>query len=108
GIYLCFIVGCEFFLDYLLLQMVNSLIIRIYMEHLFPHIPSWIWVIFYVMAVTGINIYSMKSTSSLNLILVGFTLILMVVFMIIGGIQLYNGMGKGNIFTLEHLCHSIN
>lgn len=106
GEYPGFFVGWAALLDYLLLPMVNALIIRIYMEHLFPHIPSWIWVIVYVMAVTGINIYSMKSTSSLNLILVGFTLILMVVFMIIGGIQLYNGMGTGTIFTLDPLWHA--
>src|SRR5699024_11625999 len=80
GEYSGFFVGWAARLDYILLPMLNAFIIRIYMEHLFPHIPSWIWVIVYVMAVTGINIYSMKSTSSLNLILVGFTLILMFFF----------------------------
>lgn len=106
GEYPGFFVGWAALLDYLLLPMVNALIIRIYMEHLFPSIPSWIWVIIYVIAVTGINIYSMKSTSSLNMILVGFTLLLMTAFLIIGGVQLYNGMGTGTIFTLDPLWHA--
>lgn len=106
GEYPGFFVGWASLLDYLLLPMVNALIIRIYMEHLFPHIPSWIWVVLYVIAVTAINVYSMKSTSGLNMILVVFTLVLMVVFLIIGGIQLYNGMGTGTIFTLDPLWHA--
>src|SRR5699024_5539287 len=100
GEYPGFFVCWAALLDYLLLSNANALIIRIYMDCLFPHIAFLIWVIVYVIAVTGINIYSMKSTSSLNLILFGFTLILMVVFMIIGCIQLYNRMETGNIFTL--------
>lgn len=106
GEYPGFFVGWASLLDYLLLPMVNALIIRIYMEALFPHIPSWIWVVLYVIVVTAINVYSMNSTSGLNMILVAFTLVLMVVFLIIGGIQLYNGMGTGTIFTLEPLWHA--
>ena len=106
GEYTGFFVGWASLLDYLLLPMVNALIIRIYMEALFPHIPSWIWVVLYVIAVTAINIYSMRSTSSLNMILVVFTLVLMAVFLVIGGIQLYNGMGTGTIFTLDPLWHA--
>src|SRR5699024_3815414 len=45
-------------------------------------------------------------TSGLNMILVVFTLVLMAVFLVIGGIQLYNGMGTGTIFTLEPLWHA--
>lgn len=106
GEYAGFFVGWASLLDYLLLPMVNALIIRIYMEALFPHIPSWIWVLLYVIAVTAINIYSMKSTSSLNMVLVVFTLVLMTGFLVIGSIQLYNGMGTGTIFTLEPLWHA--
>lgn len=106
GEYPGFFVGWASLLDYLLLPMVNALIIRIYMEALFPHIPSWIWVVLYVIAVTAINVYSMHSTSNLNMILVVFTLVLMAVFLVIGGIQLYNGMGTGTIFTLDPLWHA--
>ena len=70
-----FLVGWASLLDYLLLPMVNALIIRIYMGSLFPEVPGWIWVFTYVIIVTAINIYSMKTTSGLKLILVVFTVV---------------------------------
>ena len=45
GPHLGFFVGWASLLDYLLLPMVNALIIRIYMESLFPSVPVWIWVV---------------------------------------------------------------
>lgn len=106
GEHLGFLVGWASLLDYLLLPMVNALIIRIYMESLFPSVPVWIWVVIYVAVVTAINIYSMRSTSSLNFILVVFTVALMVIFLIIASVQLYNGMGEGTIFTIKPLWHA--
>ncbi|TXL66693.1 APC family permease [Cerasibacillus terrae] len=106
GPHLGFFVGWASLLDYLLLPMVNALIIRIYMESLFPSVPVWIWVVGYVAIVTAINIYSMRSTSGLNTILVSFTILLMLSFIVIGSIQLYHGMGEGTIFTLQPLFHA--
>lgn len=45
GSHLGFLVGWASLLDYLLLPLVNALIIRIYMESLFPNVPAWIWVL---------------------------------------------------------------
>lgn len=106
GPHLGFFVGWTSLLDYLLLPMVNALIIRIYMESLFPGVPVWIWVFGYVAIITAINIYSMKSTSGLNAILVVFTILLVVSFLVIGGVQLYNGFGQGTIFTITPLWHA--
>ena len=98
-----FLVGWASLLDYLLLPMVNALIIRIYMGSLFPEVPGWVWVFAYVIIVTAINIYSMKSTSGLNLILVVFTVALVAIFIVIASIQLYHGMGEGTVFTINPL-----
>lgn len=98
-----FLVGWAALLDYLLLPMVNALIIRIYMGSLFPEVPGWVWVFAYVIIVTAINIYSMKSTSGLNLILVVFTVALVATFIVIASIQLYHGMGEGTVFTINPL-----
>ena len=40
-----FLVGWTSLMDYLLLPMVNALILRSYMEALFPDIPGWVWVV---------------------------------------------------------------
>lgn len=105
GSHLGFLVGWASLLDYLLLPMVNALIIRIYMESLFPEVPVWIWVFSYVIVITAINAYSMESTSGLNMILVVFTICLVVIFLILASFQLYNGMGEGTLFTINPLTH---
>lgn len=105
GSHLGFLVGWASLLDYLLLPMVNALIIRIYMETIFPGVPVWIWVFTYVILITAINAYSMQSTSSVNMILVVFTICLVGIFLILASVQLYNGMGTGTIFTINPLSH---
>ncbi len=103
GEHLGFIVGWASLLDYLLLPMVNALIARIYMVALFPDSQPWLWVLIYVTLVTAVNIYSMRTTSGLNLILVVFTISLVIIFIIMASIQLYNGMGEGTLFTINPL-----
>lgn len=105
GEHIGFIVGWAALLDYLLLPMVNALIFRIYMESLTPAIPSWIWVVIYVGIVTGINVYSMHSTSNLNLNLVVLSVVLILAFLIVASIKLYGGMGEGTIFTIKPMWH---
>lgn len=106
GPHIGFLVGWTSLLDYLLLPLVNAVIIRLYMESLFPGAISWIWVLIYVAFVTGINYWSMKSTSGANSILVIFTMVLMLAFVVLGSIQLYNGMGEGTLFTIHPLSQS--
>lgn len=101
--HLGFLVGWTALLDYLLLPLVNALIIRIYMEALFPSVPVWIWVVLYVAFVTAINVWSMGKTSNVNLILVVFELVLMAVFLVLAFMRLSEGMGAGTIFTLDPL-----
>lgn len=105
GEHIGFLVGWASLLDYLLLPMVNALIFRLYMFSLFPETPGWMWVLIYVVIVTGINIYSMRSTSSLNIILVVFSLVLIAAFIVMASFQLYNGMGEGTLFTTKPLWH---
>ncbi|HET7579584.1 MAG TPA: APC family permease, partial [Bacillales bacterium] len=104
--HLGFMVGWAALLDYLLLPMVNALIIRIYMHSIFPDVPVWIWVVCYVIVVTGINVWSMDSTSNLNSLLVIFELVLIGAFIVIAFIQLSKGMGQGTILTAEPFFHS--
>lgn len=105
GAHTGFLVGWASLLDYLLLPLVNALIIRLYMESLFPEVPVWIWVVLYVAVVTFINVWSMGSTSGLNSILVIFTVILVLAFIILASVQLFQGTGTGTLFTLNPIAH---
>ncbi|WP_338752920.1 APC family permease [Bacillus sp. FJAT-52991] len=104
--HLGFLVGWASLLDYLLLPMINALIIRLYMESLFPNVPSWIWVVVYVVIITAINLWGMRKTSNLNALLVIFEVVLIGSFLVLAFIQLSNGMGQGTILTTEPLFHS--
>ncbi|MDQ6597432.1 APC family permease [Bacillus salipaludis] len=104
--YLGFLVGWAALLDYILLPMVNALIIRIYMVSIFPSVPAWVWVLIWVAICTGLNVWSMGKTSNLNSILVAFSLILIVVFIILAFVKFSQGMGQGTILTTEPLFHA--
>ncbi|WP_286229462.1 APC family permease [Neobacillus mesonae] len=104
--HLGFIVGWAALLDYILLPMVNALIIRLYMESIFPGVPAWVWVLSYVVIITLVNIWGIGKTSSLNSMLVLFAIILIVVFIVLAFIKLSQGMGQGTIFTTEPLFHA--
>lgn len=101
-----FMVGWTALLDYLLLPMVNALLIRIYMVALVPGVPGWIWVVLYVAAITGINLWSMKSTSKINTVLVVFEIALIMAFIVLASIKLGQGMGQGTVLTTEPLFHA--
>jgi len=77
-----FMVGWTSLIDYVLLPMVNCLIIRSYLEALFPDIPGWIWVVLYCILVTSIIYMTMRGTSNMNMILLVFSIVVMVVFVV--------------------------
>ncbi|WP_422934542.1 APC family permease [Sinomonas sp. P47F7] len=100
-----FLVGWASLLDYLLLPLVNALLIRIYMESFFPDVPAWIWVVGYVVVITFLNLWSMKSTSKVNGFLVVFEVVLIGVFLVLAWNALSHGDGNGSLFTTTPLFH---
>src|SRR5690606_12313963 len=64
-----FLVGWTSLIDYMLLPMVNCLIIRSYLEAVFPGTPGWIWVVIYCVFTTAIIYLTMRGTSNVNMIL---------------------------------------
>jgi putrescine importer len=100
-----FVIGWSSLLDYLLLPLVNALILRSYMEAFFPDVPPWIWVVIVVAAVTGLVLVSMSNTSRLNGVLVMFSIVLIVVFVVLTWRQLAQGEGNGTIFSTQPFWH---
>lgn len=98
-----FMVGWAALLDYLLLPVVNALLIKIYMEALFPDMPGWIWVVLYVALITGLNVRSMTSTSRVTSLLVVFEIALIIGFIVLASLRLREGMGEGTVFSTAPL-----
>lgn len=100
-----FMVGWTSLMDYLLLPMVNALIIRLYMEQMFPDVPKEIFVLVYVAAVTAIVYFSMRGTSSVNGLLLTFAVVIIIVFVIMVSVQLLAGEGAGTLASARPFYH---
>ncbi len=100
-----FMVGWTSLIDYVLLPMVNCLIIRSYLEALFPAVPGWIWVVVYCAAVTTIIYLTMRGTSNINMLLLVFSIVVMVVFVVLVIAQLLEGQGQGAVASVQPFFH---
>lgn len=100
-----FMVGWTSLVDYVLLPMVNCLIIRLYLEQLFPAVPGWIWVVVYCAGVTTLIALTMRGTSNVNMILLVFAIAVMTVFVVMVVVQLAGGAGDGTVASVKPFVH---
>ncbi|MBT1670259.1 APC family permease [Curtobacterium flaccumfaciens pv. flaccumfaciens] len=100
-----FMVGWASLLDYLLLPMVNALIIRLYLEQVFPGLPPWVTVVVYTVFVTTVICLSMRGTSNLNMVLLIGAVLAMIAFVVFTVIELTHGAGAGTIVSAEPFVH---
>ncbi|MFF9564282.1 APC family permease [Leifsonia sp. NPDC014704] len=100
-----FMVGWTSLVDYVLLPMVNCLIIRLYLEQLFPAVPGWIWVVVYCAGVTTLIAVTMRGTSNVNMILLVFAIAVMIVFVVMVVVQLAGGAGDGTVASVKPFVH---
>ncbi|WP_442918760.1 APC family permease [Leucobacter sp. USHLN153] len=101
-----FLVGWTALIDYMLLPMVNCLIVRSYLEAFFPAVPGAVWVLIYVVCVTGIIYLTMRGTSNLNMLLLIFSIVVMAVFVVMVIVQLSGGAGENGVVSMQPLFHS--
>ncbi len=97
--YIGFIVGWSSLLDYLFMPMINILLDKIYLEALFPDIPSWIFVLILIGFMTFLNLRGIKLVANLNSIIVVLQIAIIIVFLglVINGI--YHGEGTGTLLS---------
>ncbi|WP_029947452.1 APC family permease [Leifsonia aquatica] len=100
-----FMVGWTSLIDYVLLPMVNCLIIRSYLEAIFPSVPGWIWVVIYCAVVTSVIYLTMRGTSNMNMLLLVFSIVVMAVFVIMVIAQLAQGAGTGTVASVQPFFH---
>lgn len=100
-----FMVGWTSLIDYVLLPMVNCLIIRSYLEAIFPDVPGWIWVVIYCAVVTTVIYLTMRGTSNMNMLLLVFSIVVMAVFVIMVIAQLAQGEGGGTVASMQPFFH---
>jgi amino acid transporter len=94
-----FMVGWSSLLDYLFMPMINILLAKIYLEAIFPGVPSWIFVAALVGLMTFFNLRGIKLVANLNTIIVVVQVAIMIVFLglVINGV--YHGEGTGTLLS---------
>ncbi|WP_257346953.1 APC family permease [Pseudalkalibacillus decolorationis] len=94
-----FLVGWSVLMDYLFLPMINFLLAGIFLSAAFPIIPSWGWILLFIVTVTAINIFGIQLTVKVNGILVLFQLLVTILFIILAIKGITQGMGLGVLFS---------
>ncbi|OSN07561.1 Putrescine importer PuuP [Lonsdalea britannica] len=94
-----FMVGWSSLLDYLFMPMINILLAKIYLEAIFPGVPSWIFVAALVGLMTLFNLRGINIVANLNSVIVVVQVAIMAVFLtlVIQGIS--GGEGAGTLLS---------
>ncbi|MFB9299448.1 APC family permease [Kibdelosporangium philippinense] len=78
-----FLVGWAVLLDYFFLPMVIWLIGAAYMSAQFPSVPSWLWVVAFIVVTTGLNVLGIKVAARVNFLLMAFQMLVILFFVIL-------------------------
>lgn len=76
-----FMVGWSSLLDYLFMPMINILLAKIYLEAIFPGVPSWIFVLALVTMMTLFNLRGINLVANLNTGIVIVQVAIMIIFL---------------------------
>ena len=96
-----FLVGWVVLTDYLFLPMINFLVAGIYLSVAFPSIPTWIWVLLFISAITIINLLGIKLTTNINAWLISYQFLVIALFIILSFKGIADGMGTGTLFSMQ-------
>jgi amino acid transporter len=78
-----FLVGWATLLDYFFLPMVIWLIGGAYLRARFPGVPSWTWILAFVVVTTALNVLGIKTAERVNVLLMGFQVLVIVIFAVL-------------------------
>ncbi len=93
-----FLVGWTLLLDYFFLPMVVWLIGAAYLSAQFPSVPTWVFLLAFIVLTTALNVLGIKLTTRVNLGLIAFQMAILVAFLILG-IKYLAGVDTGIDFA---------
>jgi amino acid transporter len=96
--YIGFLSGWAILMDYLLLPMINYLLAAIFLTPYFPGVPSWVWVLGYIIVVTFINYNGITITAWANNALIIVQFIFIFAFVLFLAKWIAAGGGAGTFF----------
>ena len=86
-----FVVGWAILLDYLFLPLVIWLIGSAYLKGQFPTVPSWVWIVTYIVITSSLNVIGLKVADRANFVLMTFQLLILALFVVLSIVHLVGG-----------------
>jgi putrescine importer len=96
-----FLVGWAVLLDYFFLPMVIWLIGAAYLSSAFPTIPSWSWIIGFILITTVVNVIGISFASRVNFVLMVVQLAVVAVFMVLAARYVMAANGPGGLLSVK-------
>ena len=102
-----FIVGWALFMSYLLVPLLSVIAARDLCVEItqsvawLPAIPSWIWIVSFVVFMTGINFFGIQVTAGANTIMTAAMILAAILFVIFAVIALMNGQGEATLLSTK-------
>jgi amino acid transporter len=88
-----FLVGWAVLLDYFFLPMVIWLIGSAYLSAQFPGVPSWLWLITFILLTTVLNVLGIKVAAKANFVLMAFQILVIGFFVVLSVRDVVSGGG---------------
>lgn len=97
--HLGFVVGWTILLDYLFLPLVIWLIGAAYLGGEFPGVPSWVWIVLFIVITSALNVIGLKVADKANFVLMAFQLLVLAFFVVLSVHYLVGQSGGGSLFS---------
>jgi putrescine importer len=104
--HLGFMVGWATLLDYVFIPMAIWLIGSSYLNAAFPGVPTWIWVIAFILVTTMINIFGIKLSTKVNSLMMIFQFLVIAFFIILSIRSILGGMGTATLISINPFMNS--
>ncbi len=100
-----FVIGWALFMSYVLVPLLSVIAARDLCMQIVPFVPSWIWIVAFVVFMTAINFFGIKVTTRANAIMTIAMILAAVLFIILAIIALASGVGEGVILSSKPFYH---
>ena len=101
NVYTGFIVGWATLLDYFFLPMVIWLIGAAYLSTAFPQVPTWVWIVAFIVATSALNIIGIELAARFNVALMAVQLAIVALFIVLCWHYAAAAAGPGGIALAE-------
>ncbi len=101
-----FLVGWAVLLDYFFLPMVIWLIGAAFLSAKFPGVPSWIWIVAFILITSVLNVVGVKTAANANLLLMVFQILVLAIFVTLSLVHVGHTSGAGSLVSTTPFVNS--